>query len=374
MRSLVRVLSFVRNVNNKIFNSAIRRLERDKRKKEIHRWSVQNPDEAIYFLKERVKAIVGKNPANPVLIVSGNPNVGRDFASSLNEESIHSVETDADKFESAISGNQVFSCIVSVYFHEAPNFKIASRLLGDARLINIPFEYIGNSFFDYNHWQKHERYTSNYFISPILHSDFDVLKIHADSLSKFELKCDVRDYLDIAQAMIHVKHANIPGDIAEFGSFKGHSGYLITQLARALKLNKNIYLFDMFESFPEEPIGIDAFWSKTHHVNFEEVRDKFKEFPNVKLVKGDFTKTLDGEKIKQMSLIHVDCDSFRATLYLMEELFDRVLAPGGVMIFEDYGHPGLLGTRVAVDEFFAKRTDCFQYFSQASGYYIVYKR
>jgi hypothetical protein len=43
------------------------------------------------------------------------------------------------------------------------------------------------------------------------------------------------------------------------------------------------------------------------------------------------------------------------------------------MLFEDYGHPGLLGSRVAIDNFFKGRQDTFTYFSQASGYFIAYK-
>jgi len=180
--------------------------------------------------------------------------------------------------------------------------------------------------------------------------------------------------MDIAQMIFHVQQNNIDGDIAEFGSFKGHSGYLITSLVNALKIKKKVFLFDMFESFPSEEIGIDAFWSDTHLVNFDDVKRKFTDIENVKLVKGDFTQTLKNENINSLSFIHVDCDSFRATKFLMEELFERVLSKGGVIVFEDYGHAGLLGNRVAVENYFNGRTDCFKFFSQFSGYFIVYKK
>jgi hypothetical protein len=73
LKPLIQLLSFAKNVNNKLLNKAIGLLESkpaDPGMKDIHRWSVSNPNEAIYFLKERVMAIVGANAANPVLIIS----------------------------------------------------------------------------------------------------------------------------------------------------------------------------------------------------------------------------------------------------------------------------------------------------------------
>lgn len=132
-------------------------------------------------------------------------------------------------------------------------------------------------------------------------------------------------------------------------------------------------MFDMFEHFPDESVGVDAFWSQTHNVDFQEVKAKFKDRPNTTLIKGDFTETLSAVNIDKMSLIYVDCDSYRATLFLMKELFEKKLSEKGIMIFEDYGHPALLGNRLAVHEFFEGRTDCIKFFSQFSGYYIVIK-
>jgi hypothetical protein len=69
----------------------------------------------------------------------------------------------------------------------------------------------------------------------------------------------------------------------------------------------------------------------------------------------------------------VDCDSYRATRYLLQRVYDGALMRGGIIAFEDYGHPALLGNRLAVDEFFEPRTDCLRWFSQFSGIYTVRK-
>ncbi|MFM8431910.1 MAG: TylF/MycF/NovP-related O-methyltransferase, partial [Bacteroidota bacterium] len=166
---------------------------------------------------------------------------------------------------------------------------------------------------------------------------------------------------------------DVPGDICEFGSYKGHSGYLLSRLIEAEKSEKKLFMFDMFEHFPDESAGVDAFWSKTHQVDFEEVKAKFENRKNTTLIKGDFTQTLFTVELDKISLIYVDCDSYRATLFLMEELFEKRLSEKGMMIFEDYGHPALLGNRLAIHRFFDSRTDCICFFSQFSGYYIVIK-
>jgi len=132
-------------------------------------------------------------------------------------------------------------------------------------------------------------------------------------------------------------------------------------------------MFDTFEEFPRKEIGIDQFWSDTHSVLYDQVQEKFKTFPNVTLVKGDFTKTFDGSGIEKLSLVYVDCDSYRSIKYLLERIYSDVLSRRGVMIFEDYGHPPLLGARVAVHEFFDEMKGSVKFFSQFSGFYIVVK-
>jgi hypothetical protein len=58
----------------------------------------------------------------------------------------------------------------------------------------------------------------------------------------------------------------------------------------------------------------------------------------------------------------------------MEYLYDNTLSKGGCMVFEDYGHPALLGNRLAIHQFFNERKNCLKFFSQFSGFYIVVKQ
>jgi hypothetical protein len=249
----------------------------------------------------------------------------------------------------------------------------ARQLLGHASLAHVPFEYAAGLDPERASFARLDEYRDTWFIAPALMDPIEPYRIYEESLGKFEQKCGLRDFLDLYQLLRHVHRTRVPGDIAEFGSFRGHSGYLIAQVLRALGSDKRVFLFDTFEHFPAESLGVDAFWSGTHGVDFESVRAKFQALPNVTLVKGDFTQTLAGSGLAQVALAYVDCDSYRATRYLIEQVFESRLAHQGVMAFEDYGHLALLGNRLAVDEGLGGARAGFHFFSQFSGLYIVVK-
>jgi hypothetical protein len=147
----------------------------------------------------------------------------------------------------------------------------------------------------------------------------------------------------------------------------------MAQIAKHRRLDTRLYLFDMFENFPEEAIGVDRYWSNTHQVDYGEVCSKFADQENVTLVKGDFTQTLPKSDTGPLSFVFIDCDSYRGTQYLLNELWDTRLVKGGFMVLEDYGHAALLGNRLAAHEFFDQRQDAHVFFSQFSGFYIAVK-
>ena len=241
-------------------------------------------------------------------------------------------------------------------------------------LEDVRFEYVSGLYDERSTFGRLDEYESTWFISPVLLDEPSPYEIYTESLTKFEQKCGLRDYLDLYQLLAQVVRNGVPGDIAEFGSFRGHSGYLIARSLEALHSDKRLFMFDTFESFPEEPYGVDQFWSATHDVDFESVRAKFATLHQVTMVKGDFTETLDDVDLDTVSLAFVDCDSYRATRYLIDALLPERIVPGGLLVFEDYGHPALLGNRVAVREGMRKYPGSFQFFSQFSGLYIVMKQ
>ena len=61
---------------------------------------------------------------------------------------------------------------------------------------------------------------------------------------------------------------------------------------------------------------MDAFWTDTHTVDFEEVKSKSGIGRDVQLVRGDFHHHLRCERYPARFLfVYIDCDSYRATTY-----------------------------------------------------------
>lgn len=339
-------------------------------------------EEAIEFLVERIGSL-NKN-GKFSLLIDEKDQLATQLINILNGKKIsfQSVDlNDIGKYQ--VESPEKTGCIFTSCMDARTIHKIGKAILLNSSLSNIPFEYVCIPKEEFSALQKYDDYNKYSFVSPLLISDLDFNKLYEQSLDRFGLrtpyfrytaKCDIRDFMDLTQLITNIVQNNIEGDIAEFGSYKGHSGFLISELLKRLGSDKLLYMFDTFEEFPGEELGIDAFWSNTHKVDFEEVKNKLASQANVKLVKGDFTKTHPEQSIKALSLIYVDCDSYRATKFLMEHLYVKVLSVGGVMIFEDYGHPALLGNRLAIHKFFDNRKDCIKFFSQFSGYYIVIKQ
>lgn len=198
----------------------------------------------------------------------------------------------------------------------------------------------------------------------------EVYKFSLTKLTKSERKCGLVHAYDLCQLLLQTRQTE--GAIAEFGSFHGHSGLITTEFIKRLGIQKQIYLCDTFSGFPVESLGIDRFWSNTQHVDYEKVKQLFKDYNNVHLVCGDFKETIDTIPEEKFSLIYVDCDSYRAVKLVSEKTYPK-LSSGGISIYADYGYIGCLGARFAVDEFYENKKDCRCFFSGFSGFSIVIK-
>jgi hypothetical protein len=338
-------------------------------------------EDAIEFLISRI-AELNKN-GKISLLIAGEDVISLKLIDELNKKSINFERIDLKAVSGLTLDDQdKTGCIFTSFLDAGRIHNIGRQLLENKSTSNIPFEYVCIPRGEYSALETYDNYNSFSFVSPLLISELNYNTIYDQSLDIFGLKtpyfqytakCDVRDYMDLSQLILNVVKNNIDGDIAEFGSYKGHSGFLISEILKQLGSEKKLYMFDTFEEFPKEDIGIDAFWSNTHKVEFDEVKSRLAFQDNVTLVKGDFTITFKDQNLEKLSFIYVDCDSYRATKFLIEELFEQVLVRGGYMVFEDYGHPALLGNRLAIHQYFDNKRNCFKFFSHFSGYYIVVK-
>ncbi|CEK33969.1 CalS11,Macrocin-O-methyltransferase (TylF) [[Clostridium] sordellii] len=170
----------------------------------------------------------------------------------------------------------------------------------------------------------------------------------------------------LAQYELYKKIVNIPGEVLEFGVYKGAS---IIRFATYRELLENTYSrkiigFDIFGEFPKTDNDDDNKFIQRFEeqggngISKEALEDfiKYKKINNIELIKGNVFDTLDEflEKNKQIkiSLLHLDLDVYKPTKFILEKLYERMI-PGGIIVFDDYGT--VKGATDAIDEFLKEK-------------------
>ncbi|CEQ11422.1 CalS11 [[Clostridium] sordellii] len=170
----------------------------------------------------------------------------------------------------------------------------------------------------------------------------------------------------LAQYELYKKIVNIPGEVLEFGVYKGAS---IIRFATYREFLENTYSrkiigFDIFGEFPKTDNDDDNKFIQRFEeqggngISKEALEDfiKHKKINNIELIKGNVFDTLDEflEKNKQIkiSLLHLDLDVYKPTKFILEKLYERMV-PGGIIVFDDYGT--VKGATDAIDEFLKEK-------------------
>jgi O-methyltransferase len=171
------------------------------------------------------------------------------------------------------------------------------------------------------------------------------------------------------QSLEYIVRNRIPGDIVECGVWSGGSMLLA---AHALQhfgdTSRRIYLYDTFEGNPR-PDEVDTRWDGVpalptweHHQRnggrwcFGGTRDHVSRVVSSSgypadqfvFVEGMVEDTLPGIRPERISLLRLDPDLYRSTYHELVHLYP-LLAPGGILIIDDYG--AFQGAKLATDRF-----------------------
>ena len=163
---------------------------------------------------------------------------------------------------------------------------------------------------------------------------------------------------------LYKKIINLPGDILEFGVYKGVSLIRLISFRDLLEHSnsRKIIGFDAFGKFPDK---LNLKSDKKFVERFEniggygiskqdlEIHLKNKGTNNYELIEGDIKSTipkfLKNNPSLKISLLHIDVDVYEPTKIILENLYDRIVK-GGILMLDDYGT--IAGETKAVDEFF----------------------
>jgi len=168
---------------------------------------------------------------------------------------------------------------------------------------------------------------------------------------------------------LDIEKRKLGGAFVECGTWRGGCGAIMSETTNRFGSNRTTWFFDSFEGMPE-PTDKDVADTKTgkkkakEHVLTEEGYAKasisdveevvFKKLKLSKekniIIKGWFKNTLPEykEKIGKIAILRLDGDWYESTMTTLEELYDKVV-DGGYVIIDDYG--GWEGCRKAVHEY-----------------------
>jgi hypothetical protein len=165
----------------------------------------------------------------------------------------------------------------------------------------------------------------------------------------------------------------VVGDFVECGVWRGGSVMLMAlTLLRLSRTDRMLRLYDTFAGMTppssedvqemsgrpasdilteHEKSDDDPFWGLASRGVVEENLRRTGYPPDrVHFVEGDVLTTLPANAPPQIALLRLDTDWYASTRHALEHLYPRI-APGGVLIIDDYGY--WRGARKATDEYFA---------------------
>jgi len=142
------------------------------------------------------------------------------------------------------------------------------------------------------------------------------------------------------------------------------------------------WLFDSFEGFSSAHSSAEDFPDNPSFFDFANgfyrqaglyayVKDRFAPFANVTVVRGFLPEALETAGLERIGFLHVDLNSPRAEIAVLERLFERVV-PGGVIVFDDYGWKLFHRQKEAEDEFMRQRG--YEVLELPTGQGLVVKR
>jgi O-methyltransferase len=175
----------------------------------------------------------------------------------------------------------------------------------------------------------------------------------------------------LVRAVEYVVARGVPGAVVECGVWRG--GSMMAAALTLLRLgvtDRALYLYDTFSGMPP-PSEVDTTRSGVRAADLLAQEDEdshiwaIASLPDVRaavlsvgypeqqihFVEGLVEETLPAEAPEEIALLRLDTDWYSSTKHELEQLYPR-LAPGGVLILDDYGH--WQGARQAVDEYFGE--------------------
>jgi hypothetical protein len=150
------------------------------------------------------------------------------------------------------------------------------------------------------------------------------------------------------------------GDFVECGVYRGFAVAVAAKYLDFARSGRQWYLYDTFSGVPADQRNANASdrSSDTSRYSqpglYDACRQRFAAYPNVQVVQGRVPEVLGERAPQKVAFLHLDMNSAQAELAALEFFWPR-LAPGAMVLLDDYGWRGYRDQKLAEDPFFAAR-------------------
>ena len=143
----------------------------------------------------------------------------------------------------------------------------------------------------------------------------------------------------------------LEGEMAEIGVWKGYRSRVI----HSKSPEKIFHLYDTFKGIVKADPEIDVHGNgEFSDTSVEEVSRFLGEKENIKFHVGIFPETFN-ELDKKFCFVFSDTDTFFGTKETLNN-FEKLMVPGGKIVFHDYGWKGCPGVKKAIDQWIKNKS------------------
>jgi O-methyltransferase len=165
---------------------------------------------------------------------------------------------------------------------------------------------------------------------------------------------DEREVSIILRELETVLKNNIPGDVVEFGCYVGTTSVFLAE--RLKNTNRKLYLYDSFEGLPpktredDSPAGMQFKTGELLASKRQLITNlKQANVPMPVIIKGWFSDVDEKDVPGKIAFAFLDGDYYRSVHDPLVLIWNH-LAPGAIIVVDDYANEALPGAAKATDE------------------------
>jgi O-methyltransferase len=147
---------------------------------------------------------------------------------------------------------------------------------------------------------------------------------------------------------------SLGGDFVECGVNRGGLAMTVMHYIDFKSLDRKFYLLDTFcglvEKYINEEEKQQGIVSGGYEECYEFVKETFRDFPNVEIIRGTVPDTLPLVKAEKVAYLEIDMNCAEPEIAAAQYFWDKLVS-GAVVILDDYGWKGHIVQKRAFDQF-----------------------